>query len=68
MVDNVRGTIEVIPGVTESDLDEMADYIFRRVDGNHPEVENSSDEITRILNDGGPLADKSPAFMQRGLI
>jgi hypothetical protein len=67
MADNARGAVEVIPGVTKADIDRMADYIFRRVDGNHPEMENSSDEITRILNDGGPLADKSPAFMQKGI-
>jgi hypothetical protein len=65
MADNTGRDVEVIPGVTVSELENMADYVFRRVDGNHPETENSSDEITRILNNGGALADKSPAFMQK---
>jgi hypothetical protein len=65
MADNARGAVEVIPGVTEAEIDAMVDYIFHRVDGTPCEMENSSDEITRILNNGGPLADKSPAFMQK---
>jgi hypothetical protein len=39
------GGKEVIPGITESDIDKMADLVFGRVDGNHPDTGDSSGGI-----------------------
>jgi hypothetical protein len=55
---------EVIPGVTEHDIDIMADLVFGRLDGNHPDLADSGD-IARILGEGGKLADESPAFLRK---
>jgi hypothetical protein len=54
---------EVIPGVTKADIDIMADFVFGRRDGNHPEFTDSPHDIVKILEEGGPLVDQSPAFI-----
>jgi hypothetical protein len=67
MDEDISKKTEVIPGVTKAAIDRMADFVFSRVDGNHPEFADSSDDgdIVRILNEGSPLVDKSPAFIRK---
>ncbi|MDR1933964.1 MAG: hypothetical protein LBQ57_14220 [Spirochaetales bacterium] len=56
---------EVIPGVTKADINLMADLVFGITDKNHPELENSPDDIVQILEKGGPLVSKSNAFLRK---
>ncbi|MDR3334080.1 MAG: hypothetical protein LBT13_04205 [Treponema sp.] len=57
--------VEVIPGVTKADIDEMADFVFGRVDGNHPELQHSSNDIIKIFEEGHDLVVQSPAFIKK---
>jgi hypothetical protein len=54
---------EVISGVTRADIDKMADYIFGRVDENHP-ISGSADVI-KIFDEGFPLAFEHPVAIKK---
>jgi hypothetical protein len=56
---------EIVPGLTDSDLKEISDQIFNRMDGNHPQLSVSENGFIDILQNGKPDISASPVFIKR---
>jgi len=56
---------EVVPGLTSADVKEIADQIFNKTDGNHPQLSVSGNGFINILQNGKPDISASPAFVRR---
>jgi len=56
---------EVVPGLTSADVKEIADQVFNRTDGNHPQLSASGNGFINILQNGKPDISASPAFVRK---
>jgi hypothetical protein len=56
---------EVIPGLTAADVKKMADQVFGRTDGNHPQITGSENGFLNIIKNGKPEISSSPAFIRK---
>jgi len=62
MVDTKK---EVVPGLTVADVKEIADQVFSRTDGNHPQLNKSESGFIDILQKGKPDISASPVFIRK---
>jgi len=56
---------EVVPGLTSADVREIADQVFNRTDGNHPQLSVSGNGFINILQNGRPDISASPVFVRK---
>jgi hypothetical protein len=56
---------EIVPGLTSADVREMADKVFNRTDGNHPQITGSENGFLDIIKNGKPEISASPAFLRK---
>ena len=56
---------EVVPGLTSADVKEIADQIFNRTDGNHPQLRVSGNGFIDILQNGKPDISASAVFIRK---
>jgi ATP sulfurylase len=56
---------EVVPGLTSTDVKEMADKVFNWTDGNHPQVSSTENGFLNILQNGKSDISSSPAFIRK---
>jgi hypothetical protein len=56
---------EVVPGLTSADVKEIADQVFNRTDGNHPQLSVSGNGFINILQNGNPDISASPVFVRK---
>jgi len=56
---------EVVPGLTSADVKEIADQIFNKTDGNHPQLSVSGNGFINILQNGKPDISASPVFVRK---
>jgi len=56
---------EVVPGLTSADVKEIADQVFSRTDGNHPQLSVSGDGFINILQNGKSDISASPVFVRK---
>jgi hypothetical protein len=56
---------EVVPGLTASDVKEIADKVFNWTDGNHPQVNSAENGFLNILRNGKSDVSSSPAFVRK---
>jgi len=56
---------EVVPGLTSDDVKEIADQVFNRTDGNHPQLNMSGNGFINILQNGKPDISASPVFVRK---
>jgi len=56
---------EVVPGLTSADVREIADQIFNKTDGNHPQLRVSGNGFIDILQNGKPDISASPVFVRK---
>jgi hypothetical protein len=56
---------EVVPGLTSTDVKEMADRVFNWTDGNRPQVNNTGNGFLDILQSGKADLSSSPAFIRK---
>ena len=56
---------EVVPGLTIADVREIADQVFSRTDGNHPQLNTSENGFIDILQNGKPDISASSAFIRK---
>jgi hypothetical protein len=56
---------EIVPGLTDSDLEEIANQVFNRTDGNHPQLSVSENGFIDILQNGKPDISASSVFIKR---
>ncbi|MDR1838282.1 MAG: hypothetical protein LBQ93_01660 [Treponema sp.] len=56
---------EVVPGLTSADVKEIADQIFNKTDGNHPQLRVSGNGFIDILQNGKPDISASPVFVRK---
>jgi hypothetical protein len=61
----VKTEREVVPGLTSADVKEIADQVFNRTDGNHPQLSVSGNGFIDILKDGKPDISASPVFVRK---
>ena len=61
----VKTEREVVPGLTSADVKEIADQVFNRTDGNHPQLSVSGNGFIDILQDGKPDISASPVFVRK---
>jgi len=62
MVDTVK---EIVPGLTSADVREIADQIFSRTDGNHPQLSKPGNGFMEILQNGESNISASPVFIRK---
>jgi len=62
MIDTVK---EVVPGLTVADVKEIADQVFRKTDGNHPQLIKPLNGFIDILQKGKPDISASPIFIRK---
>jgi ATP sulfurylase len=62
MADTVK---EVVSGLTVADVKEIADQVFRRTDGNHPQLNKPMNGFIDILQKGKPEISASPIFVRK---
>ena len=60
--DNER---EVVPGLTASEVKNMADQVYNWTDGNHPQLSKSENGFLDILENGKPVISASPVFIRK---
>ena len=56
---------EVLPGLTVADARKIAEQIFIRTDGNHPQLNASENGFMDILENGKPDMSASSAFIRK---
>jgi len=56
---------EVVPGLTVADVKEIADQVFRKTDGNHPQLNKPLNGFMDILQNGKPNISASPVFIRK---
>jgi hypothetical protein len=56
---------EVVPGLTDTDVREIADQIFNRTDSNRPQVSGSGNGFLNILENGKAKLSASSIFVHR---
>jgi len=56
---------EVVPGLTSNDVREIADKIFKKTDGNHPQSSRSESGFINILKNGKPDISASSVFIRK---
>ena len=56
---------EVIPGLTAADVRQIADQVFSRTDGNHPQFGTSKNGFIDILQNGKSDISASPVFIKK---
>jgi hypothetical protein len=56
---------EVVPGLSSADVADMAEKIFNRTDGNHPQLDSSENGFLDILQNAKPAISASPAFIRK---
>ncbi|GHV95902.1 hypothetical protein AGMMS50293_22220 [Spirochaetia bacterium] len=56
---------EVVPGLTSADVKEIADQVFSRTDGNHPQLRQAENGFLDILQNGKADISSSPAFVKK---
>jgi len=56
---------EVVPGLTSADVKEIADQIYNKRDGNHPQLSKPGNGFIDILRDGKPDISASPVFIRK---
>ena len=54
---------EIVPGLTSDDVKEIADQIFSRTDGNHPQSKGSESGFIDILKNGKSDISASSVFI-----
>jgi hypothetical protein len=62
MIDKKR---EIVPGLTSADVKEIADQIFNRTDGNHPQLHQAENGFLDILQNGKADISSSPVFVKK---
>ena len=61
----MTNTKEVVPGLTSADVKEIADKIFHKTDGNHPQSSRSGSGFIDILKKGKPDISASSTFIRK---
>ena len=56
---------EIVPGLTSADVREIADQIFNRTDGNHPQLSKAGSGFMDILQNGKSEISASPVFIRK---
>ena len=56
---------EVVPGLTVADVKEIADQVFSRTDGNHPQLNKPENGFIDILQKGNPDISASSVFIRK---
>ena len=56
---------EIVPGLTAADVKEIADQVFSRTDGNHPQISTSDNGFIDILKNGKPDLSVSSIFIRK---
>ena len=56
---------EVVPGLSAADVKEIADQVFNRKDGNHPQLNASGSGFINILQNGKPDISASSVFIKK---
>ena len=56
---------EVVPGLSIADVEEIADQVFNRKDGNHPQLNASGSGFINILKNEKPDISASSAFIKK---
>ena len=59
---------EIAPGLTSSDVKQIADNIFNRTDGNHPQLKTSKDGFLDILQNGTSDISASSIFIKKAAL
>ena len=56
---------EIVTGLSAADVKEIADQVFNRKDGNHPQLNASGSGFINILQNGKPDMSASSAFIKK---
>jgi len=56
---------EIIPGLTSADVKKIANQVFKRTDGNHPQLSASENGFIDILQNGKSDISASPVFINK---
>ena len=56
---------EIVPGLTSADVREIADQIFNRTDGNHPQLSKPGNGFIDILRNGKSKVSASSVFIRK---
>ena len=56
---------EVVPGLSDADLEEIADRVFNWKDGNHPQLSTAGSGFIDILQNGKPNISASSVFIKK---
>ena len=56
---------EIVPGLSAADVKEIADKVFNRKDGNHPQLSTSKSGFLDILQNGKSEISASSAFIKK---
>jgi hypothetical protein len=62
MVDTKK---EVVPDLTVANVKEIADQVYYRTDGNHPQLNKPESGFIDILQKGKPDISASPVFIRK---
>jgi len=62
MVDTEK---EIVPDLTSAELREIADQIFNKRDGNHPQLSKPGSGFIDILQNGKSIISASPVFIRK---
>ena len=67
MAADTKKSKEVVPGLSSDDVREIADQIFNRTDGNHPQlkVKTSENGFIDILKNGKSDISASSVFIKK---
>ena len=56
---------EIVPGLTSTDMKQIADQVFNRTDDNHPQFNVSGNGFINILQNGKSDVSASPVFIKK---
>ena len=56
---------EIVPGLTSADVREIAEQIFNRTDGNHPQLSEQGNGFMDILQNGKSNISASTVFIRK---
>jgi hypothetical protein len=56
---------EIIPGLSSADVKKIANQVFKRTDGNHPQLNTSENGFIDILQNGKADISASPVFINK---
>ena len=56
---------EVVPGLSAAEVKEIADQVFNRKDGNHPQLNTPGSGFINILQTGKPDISASSVFIKK---